>query len=158
MFFLPFFRRPERKVYLVQIYALPAVPEYEHCGGAYVNCWISFNAVELVNDLAQFHVEKNGWRVKEFRTPPRPVNADDPELDPFSRQCRAEAVEKGYSLSFYPWRTGENPPQDADAMIRERNRARLKKEMPAHQELRPSERQQPPEIRRRLSHSLIESE
>lgn len=133
MSFFSFFRRPERTVYLLQIHAVPSAPEYKHCGGAYVNCWICFNALKLVNDLAQFHIEKNGWHVKEFRTPPRPVNADDPELDPFSRQCRAEAMEKGYSLSFYPWKAGEYPPEDTDAMIRERNRFRLRKRFPFEQ-------------------------
>lgn len=130
MFPLPFFCKPERKVYLLQIHALPAAPEYEHCGGAYVNCWICFQDVEFVNDLAQLHIERNGWRVKEFRTQPRPVSANDPELDSFSRQCREEALAKGCSLCFYPWKTGENPPENPDSMIRKRNHIRQEKKIP----------------------------
>lgn len=114
---LSFLKKSSKTVYFAQYHALPVDKKFEEWGGAYVNCWICFNAADYISDLATFYIEKSGWMVKSQLINPKVVTKNDFIQDHIFLKYYEESLCKGYSLSFYLWESGEKEPKDIDAFI-----------------------------------------
>ncbi len=125
MSFLPFLKTREKPVYFLQYHVLPVDEKFRQAGGAYVNCWICFKAADYICDLAAYYIDAAGWSVKRLLADPRLVTETDFVQDKFGEYCYREALEVGFSLSFYPWLSGQTEPDDICSFILERNKIQM---------------------------------
>jgi hypothetical protein len=103
------------RVFHLQFEAIPT-PESddaEHCGGAFVNCWIRADNGEEAMELASQAVRENLWRILEVSEECGEVTESDYESDEEGMSYFREALHQGECFVYHQW---PNEPQEGDVV------------------------------------------
>jgi hypothetical protein len=93
------------RIFYVQFEAvpLPESQEFEQCGGAYVNCWLSAESETQAAKLASASVREAGWRVVAVEEACREVDKAYYSENDEGREHFEQATLDGECYVFHQW-------------------------------------------------------
>lgn len=87
-------------------------PEFEVCGGAYINCWVSAESPSAAQAQAFASISQNGWNVVGVEEPCNEATDDWYWEDEENRAYFEQAQIDGEVYVYHQWPNDSREPED----------------------------------------------
>lgn len=108
-------RQPTHMTIFYTVYEaipLPESEDFDACGGAYINCWVSARSEEEASKSAYAMIRERGWKVVSIQEGCREVTRALYEEDEESRGYYDQAVVDEECYVFHQWPVGAEDDDD----------------------------------------------
>ena len=98
-------RRTDVPIFFAQFEAqpTPSTPEFEVCGGAYINCWVGAESPSAAQTRAFASISQNGWAVVRVEEPCQEATDAWYEKDEENRGYFEQARIDGEVYVYHHW-------------------------------------------------------
>jgi hypothetical protein len=104
-------------MYLINAHVLPTerLDKDKEIIGAYAALYIDYKDIDGAFELAKYYIDLEGWKINELEDEYFILNSADNVVEEENRQYYHEALEYGYSLVFFTYKSEDDDEVEMDS-------------------------------------------